>query len=119
MDGFDSETFEERTALPRSVIESACAEALERGLLEQAGQRWAPTPLGRRFLNDLQALFLPDGPRRRQGRHSEKITPEWLRLPVRWLQAALKSVMGPKQLYTPALADPKYATLRVVIEVTS
>jgi hypothetical protein len=61
VDGFDSETFEERTALPRSVIESACGEALERGLLEQAGQRWTPTPLGRRFLNDLQALFLTDG----------------------------------------------------------
>ena len=44
------------------MIESACAEALERGLLEQTGQRWAPTPLGRWFLNDLQALFLPDGP---------------------------------------------------------
>jgi putative oxygen-independent coproporphyrinogen III oxidase len=62
VDGFDSETFEERTALPRSVIESACAKALERGLLEQTRQRWAPTPLGRRFLNDLQALFLTDGP---------------------------------------------------------
>ena len=71
VDGFDSETFQERTALPRSVIESACAEALERGLLEQTGQRWAPTPLGRRFLNDLQALFLSDGPPA-QGRQSRK-----------------------------------------------
>jgi len=62
VDGFDSETFEARTALPRSVIESACAAARERGLLGQKGGRWAPTPLGQRFLNDLQALFLPDSP---------------------------------------------------------
>jgi oxygen-independent coproporphyrinogen-3 oxidase len=59
VDGFDSESFEERTALPRSVIDSACGEARERGLLEQKGQCWAPTALGRRFLNDLQAMFLP------------------------------------------------------------
>jgi hypothetical protein len=25
-------------------------------------RRWAPTPLGRRFLSDLQASFLPDTP---------------------------------------------------------
>jgi hypothetical protein len=29
-------------------------------LARGAGGRWAPTELGQRFLNDLQAMFLPD-----------------------------------------------------------
>jgi oxygen-independent coproporphyrinogen-3 oxidase len=57
--GFDMRAFENRTGLPRSALEGGCRAARERGLLDQAGERWIPTPLGRRFLNDLQALFLP------------------------------------------------------------
>jgi coproporphyrinogen III oxidase-like Fe-S oxidoreductase len=38
-------------------------EAERRGLIERDHQRIAPTPLGRRFLNDLLALFLHDGKR--------------------------------------------------------
>ena len=68
MDGFDIGTFEARTALPRSAIASGCAAARERGLLEQKGECWVPTALGRRFLNDLQALFLPER-RAAAGRH--------------------------------------------------
>ena len=34
------------------------------------------------------------------------------------LRPCRKSVMGPKQLCTPGLANPKYATLRAVIQVT-
>jgi hypothetical protein len=37
------------------------ADAESRGLLKAEPRgRWAPTLLGRRFLNDLQASFLPD-----------------------------------------------------------
>ena len=37
----------------------ALDEAERRGLIERDHRRIRPTPLGRRFLNDLQALFLP------------------------------------------------------------
>ena len=71
VDGFDIGTFEARTALPRSAIASGCAAASERGLLEQTGECWVPTALGRRFLNDLQALFLPER-RAAAGRHGQE-----------------------------------------------
>jgi len=47
-----------------------------------------------------------------------KTPPEWLHLSAGLLQPQAKSVMAPKQLYTPGAADPKYATLRVVIQVS-
>jgi hypothetical protein len=43
-------------------LEAGCRAGRERGLLNQAGTRWIPTVLGRRFLNDLQTLFLTDSP---------------------------------------------------------
>jgi len=59
-DGFDVESFESRTGQPWSVIAGPVAEAVGRGLLAAApGGRWTPTELGARFLNDLQAMFLP------------------------------------------------------------
>ncbi len=60
VDGFSCAAFESRTGLSWSSVAGPVAEAESRGLLraEPAG-RWVPTPLGRRFLNDLQALFLP------------------------------------------------------------
>jgi len=59
-EGFDAASFESRTGLARSVLERPLALAQARGLLaERPGGGWGPTPLGRRFLNDLQALFLP------------------------------------------------------------
>jgi len=59
-DGFDVESFESRTGLPWSVIAGTVADAVRKGLLAPApGSRWAPTELGARFLNDLQAMFLP------------------------------------------------------------
>jgi oxygen-independent coproporphyrinogen-3 oxidase len=60
VEGFDVATFEARTGLPRSAIEPSCMAARARGLLEQRGERWVPTLLGGRFLNDLQELFLPE-----------------------------------------------------------
>ncbi|HEU0204551.1 MAG TPA: radical SAM family heme chaperone HemW [Burkholderiaceae bacterium] len=51
--------FAERTGAPLSLIEPALREAEERGLLARDETQFAPTPQGRRFLSDLQALFLP------------------------------------------------------------
>ena len=58
-EGFARADFEARTALPVEVLEPGIAAALARGLLEATGTGWRPTPFGLRFLNDLQALFLP------------------------------------------------------------
>jgi putative oxygen-independent coproporphyrinogen III oxidase len=58
-DGFQPQWFAERTGMPLSSIEAALAEAERRGLVVRSLTRIAPTPLGRRFLSDLQALFLP------------------------------------------------------------
>jgi hypothetical protein len=41
------------------------ARATDKGLLSPDPAVLRPTPLGRRFLNDLQALFLPDTTRAR------------------------------------------------------
>jgi oxygen-independent coproporphyrinogen-3 oxidase len=59
-EGFDAMQFEGRTGVPVTAIERPLALALERGLMaSRPGGGWAPTPLGSRFLNDLQTLFLP------------------------------------------------------------
>jgi putative oxygen-independent coproporphyrinogen III oxidase len=58
-DGFPLAWFTERTGLPPSVLEPALQQAEARGLLAREVQRLTPTELGRRFLSDLQALFLP------------------------------------------------------------
>jgi len=60
-DGFEEALFEERTGLPAGNLRAAAKEALKKGLLDQPGTDfWRPTALGRRFLNDLQAEFLPE-----------------------------------------------------------
>ena len=60
--GFDVGLFEARTGLPWSAVSAAVATAEARGLMARGHDRhWAPTELGRRFLNDLQASFLPEG----------------------------------------------------------
>jgi oxygen-independent coproporphyrinogen-3 oxidase len=56
--------FAERTGFPLALIDKELTEAERRGLLERDHQRVRPTVLGRRFLNDLQALFLPPPNRR-------------------------------------------------------
>jgi oxygen-independent coproporphyrinogen-3 oxidase len=59
--GFDATLFESRTGLSWVSVAGPVAAAESRGLLRPGPTgRWTPTPLGRRFLNDLQALFLPD-----------------------------------------------------------
>ena len=62
-DGVPASLFAERTGLPISVASRAIAEATRKGLLEANPVILKPTPLGRRFLNDLQALFLPPSQR--------------------------------------------------------
>ncbi|HSQ10964.1 MAG TPA: radical SAM family heme chaperone HemW [Burkholderiaceae bacterium] len=59
LDGVPSRWFTERTGLPPTAIEKALLEAERRGLVATDHAHWAPTPLGARFLSDLQALFLP------------------------------------------------------------
>ncbi len=58
-EGFERAEFEARTAVGLGVIDAELAEAVRRGLLEERAGGFRPTPLGLRFLNDLQALFLP------------------------------------------------------------
>ncbi len=59
-EGFESRLFVERTGLPPQAIEPALQRAEAKGLIEADHQRIRPTELGRRFLNDLQQMFLPD-----------------------------------------------------------
>ena len=59
-DGFAESDFEERTGLPFNRVLPSVRDAVRHGLIEQDGQRrWRATSLGYRFLNDLQACFLP------------------------------------------------------------
>jgi len=59
-EGFDEATFEARTGRCWATV-AGVAAACELGLLEQTGAgQWAATARGRLFLNDLQAMFLPD-----------------------------------------------------------
>ena len=60
VEGFPVHRFIERTGLPMTSIEPALQEAERRGLIERTFEKIAPTPLGQRFLNDLQGLFLND-----------------------------------------------------------
>ncbi len=58
-DGFTRELFELRTGEGFEVNERAMGVAVTKGLLvEYSRSAWRPTELGRRFLNDLQSLFL-------------------------------------------------------------
>ncbi len=61
-DDFAVADYESRTGLGFATVAGAVAEAERKGLLQgvEAG-RWRVTELGQRFLNDLQALFLPAG----------------------------------------------------------
>ncbi|KFN41984.1 radical SAM family heme chaperone HemW [Arenimonas metalli] len=58
VEGFRLADFESRTGLDRAVIAAELEEARVRGWLEQDGEHWRPTELGRRFTNDVIGLFL-------------------------------------------------------------
>jgi len=58
--GFDTVLFRERTGLPIAAVQTQLEEAEQRGLLVHDHLRIKPTVLGRRFLNDLLQIFLPE-----------------------------------------------------------
>src|SRR6478736_4574995 len=57
--------YAERTGMPLSTAARMIARATDKGLLSPDPAVLKPTPLGRRFLNDLQTLFLPETKRPR------------------------------------------------------
>jgi oxygen-independent coproporphyrinogen-3 oxidase len=59
-DGVPTASFAERTGVPLSICARVIADATRKGLLEADPAVLRATPLGRRFLNDLQTLFLAD-----------------------------------------------------------
>lgn len=59
-DGFELGLFERRTGLAADILLPRLRQCREKGLLEQPQRGfWRATELGQRFLNDLQAEFLP------------------------------------------------------------
>ena len=58
VDGFGIAMFEARTGVPVAAIEPQLQIAVARGWLERDGGHLRPTELGRRFTNDVVALFL-------------------------------------------------------------
>jgi oxygen-independent coproporphyrinogen-3 oxidase len=62
-DGVQAELFAERTGFPLAIVATELEEAARRGLLVRDPRRLCATALGRRFLNDLQAIFLVETPR--------------------------------------------------------
>jgi coproporphyrinogen III oxidase-like Fe-S oxidoreductase len=59
-DGFPVALFQDRTGLPISAAGKALDVAEARGLIVRDHLRIAPSELGRRFLNDLLEIFLPE-----------------------------------------------------------
>ena len=57
-DGVPVALFSERTGFALPLVEPRLRAAEEKGLIVRDHQRIAPTELGRRFLNDLQQMFL-------------------------------------------------------------
>jgi len=58
-DGVPAALFAERTGFPIAIVQRELAEATRRGLLHDDPLIVRATAFGRRFLNDLQQLFLP------------------------------------------------------------
>lgn len=59
-DGFSPRLFVERTGLSSFVLQAPLKLASAQGFLDVSPDWICPTPLGRRFLNDLLAIFLPE-----------------------------------------------------------
>jgi len=58
--GFDTRLFEERTGLALDTVDEQFAALREKQLIDDVGNGfWRVTGLGKRFLNDVQAEFLP------------------------------------------------------------
>jgi putative oxygen-independent coproporphyrinogen III oxidase len=67
-DGVPAAWFAQRTGFALALVERELGEAVRRGLIDPDPTTIRPTPLGRRFLNDLQGLFLHDRPLQRPDR---------------------------------------------------
>ncbi|HYM34775.1 MAG TPA: hypothetical protein VET48_05220, partial [Steroidobacteraceae bacterium] len=62
-EGFSAEQFESRTGHTLASLGSTLSRACRLGLVEECDQScWRATPFGRRFLNDLQSMFLVEIP---------------------------------------------------------
>lgn len=60
-DGFTESGFCERTGQTAAELRTLMSRVRDKGLVARDSESvWRPTSLGRRFLNDLQAEFLPD-----------------------------------------------------------
>lgn len=59
-EGFERQLFQERTGLPLAALESPLARAEALGLIERDHVRLWPTARGRRYLDELLLLFMPD-----------------------------------------------------------
>lgn len=59
--GFPAGLFFEHTGLPLSILDRQLQQAEEKGLLEYGIDTIRPTEQGRRYLNTLLELFLPEG----------------------------------------------------------
>lgn len=59
-EGFPVTLFAQHTGLPLHTVEGPLQEAERKALIERDMHAIHPTELGRRFLNDLTALFLPE-----------------------------------------------------------
>jgi putative oxygen-independent coproporphyrinogen III oxidase len=59
-EGFPVALFAQHTGLPLITVEEALQAAERKGLIARDMHAIRPTDLGRRFLNDLTALFLPE-----------------------------------------------------------
>jgi putative oxygen-independent coproporphyrinogen III oxidase len=64
-EGFPVALFTERTGLPITAVAGPLEQAEARGLVERDAFSVRPTQRGRRFLNDLLGLFLPEAKSRR------------------------------------------------------
>lgn len=60
-EGFTIVHFSAATGLAASTVEPVLARLSGRGLIGEEDGAWRPTELGFRFLNELQAEFLPEG----------------------------------------------------------
>jgi len=59
-DGFETALFPRHTGLADELLDEAAAPAENRGLLARTAGMLKPTALGRRYLDDLTSMFLPN-----------------------------------------------------------
>ena len=74
-EGVPASLFAERTGYPLALVARALELAAARGLIDADPAVIHPTALGRRFLNDLQALFLVDRRDRARGAPLVRLDP--------------------------------------------